>query len=180
VPGPDERVQGYAQAIFQIAEAEGALEAVENELYRFGKAVEQQSQLRDALTDPALPAERKKAVIDDILGDRASKHTVSILGFLIDQGRTRELGGIIDELARVAAERRQRAVAEVRSAIPLDDEHRRRLTEALERATGKKIELKVLVDPSVVGGLVARVGDQVIDGTIRRRLELARERLRRV
>jgi len=180
VPGPDERVQGYAQAIFQIAEAEDALEAVENELYRFGKAVEQQSQLRDALTDPALPAERKKAVIDDILGDRASKHTVSILGFLIDQGRTRELGGIIDELARVAAERRQRAVAEVRSAIPLDDEHRRRLTEALERATGKKIELKVLVDPSVVGGLVARVGDQVIDGTIRRRLELARERLRRV
>jgi F-type H+-transporting ATPase subunit delta len=180
VPGPDERVQGYAQAIFQIADAEGALEAVENELYRFGKAVEQQSQLRDALTDPALPAERKKAVIDDILGDRASKHTVSILGFLIDQGRTRELGGIIDELARVAAERRQRAVAEVRSAIPLDDEHRRRLTEALERATGKKIELKVLVDPSVVGGLVARVGDQVIDGTIRRRLELARERLRRV
>ena len=180
MPGPDERVQGYAQAIFQIAEAEDALEAVENELYRFGKAVEQQSQLRDALTDPALPAERKKAVIDDILGDRASKHTVSILGFLIDQGRTRELGGIIDELARVAAERRQRAVAEVRSAIPLDDEHRRRLTEALERATGKKIELKVLVDPSVVGGLVARVGDQVIDGTIRRRLELARERLRRV
>jgi F-type H+-transporting ATPase subunit delta len=173
-------VQGYAQAIFQIAEAEGALEVVENELYRFGKAVEQQSQLRDALTDPALPAERKKAVIDDILGDRASKHTVSILGFLINQGRTRELGGIIDELARVAAERRQRAVAEVRSAIPLDDEHRRRLTEALERATGKKIELKVLVDPSVVGGLVARVGDQVIDGTIRRRLELARERLRRV
>ena len=105
---------------------------------------------------------------------------MSILGFLIDQGRTRELGGIIEELARVAAERRQRAVAEVRSAIPLDEEQRRRLTEALERATGKKIELKVLVDPSVVGGLVARVGDQVIDGTVKRRLELARERLGRV
>ena len=180
MPGPEERVHGYAQAIFQIAEAEGALETVEDELYTFGKAVEQQTQLRDALTDPALPAERKKAVLRDILGDRASKHTASILGFLIDQGRTRELAGIIEELARVAAERRSRAVAEVRSAIPLDEEHRRRLTEALERATGKKIELKVLVDPSVVGGLVARVGDQVIDGTIRRRLELARERLGRV
>jgi F-type H+-transporting ATPase subunit delta len=180
VPAADDRTAGYAQAIFQIAEAEGALEAVENELYTFAKAVEQQSQLRDALTDPALPADRKKAVLHDILGDRASRHTVSILGFLVDQGRTRELGGIIAELAKVAAERRSRAVAEVRSAIPLDEEHRRRLTEALERATGKKLELKVLVDPTVVGGLVARVGDQVIDGTVRRRLELARERLRRV
>jgi F-type H+-transporting ATPase subunit delta len=180
VPEADDRVHGYAQAIFQIAEAEGVLDAVEDELYRFGKAVEQSNDLRDALTDPALPAERKRATVKDILGERASRHTVSILGFLIDQGRTRELGAIIEELAKVAAERRSRAVAEVRSAIPLDDEHRRKLLEALERATGKKIELKVLVDPSVVGGLVARVGDQVIDGTVRRRLELARERLRRV
>ncbi|MCA1727615.1 MAG: ATP synthase F1 subunit delta [Actinobacteria bacterium] len=176
----EDRTHGYAQAIFQIAEAEGALETVEDQLYRFAKAVEQSSDLRDALTDPALPAERKKAVLQDILGDRASKHTISILGFLVEQGRARELGRIIDELARVAAERRKRAVAEVRSAIPLDQEQRARLTEALERATGKKLELKVLVDPSVVGGLVARVGDQVIDGTIRRRLELARERLGRV
>jgi F-type H+-transporting ATPase subunit delta len=68
-------------------------------------------------------------------------------------------------------------VGEVRTAIPLDDEQRRRLTEALERATGKKIELKVIVDPSVVGGIVARVGDTVIDGSIRHRLEQLREAL---
>jgi F-type H+-transporting ATPase subunit delta len=180
VPGPEDRVNGYAQAIFQIAEAEGVLETVEDELFRFAKAVEQQGQLRDALTDPALPADRKKAVLQELLGTKASRHTVSILSFLVDQGRARELSRIIDELARVAAERRQHAVAEVRSAIPLDGGQRERLVAALERATGKKIELKVLVDPSVVGGVVARVGDQVIDGTIRRRLELARERMGRV
>ena len=176
----EDRVHGYAQAIFQIAEAEGALETVEDELYRFARTVDQQGQLRDALTDPALPADRKKAVLGELLGERASRHTVSILGFLVEQGRARDLGRIIDELTKVAAERRSRAVAEVRSAIPLDEGQRERLTKALEQATGKTIELKVLVDPSVVGGLVARVGDQVIDGTVKRRLELARERLGRV
>jgi len=68
-------------------------------------------------------------------------------------------------------------VAEVRTAVPLDAGQRTRLAEALGRATGKDIELKVLVDESLVGGIMARVGDQVYDGTIKRRLELAREQL---
>ncbi|HYU15703.1 MAG TPA: ATP synthase F1 subunit delta, partial [Candidatus Acidoferrum sp.] len=87
------------------------------------------------------------------------------------------LARIIEELARVAAARRNRAVAEVRTAVPLSDEQRERLSAALSKATGKTVELKVLVDPAVIGGVLARVGDQVIDGTVRRRLELARERL---
>ncbi|HYU57488.1 MAG TPA: ATP synthase F1 subunit delta [Actinomycetota bacterium] len=170
-------VRGYAQAIFQIAEAEGALEAVEDELFRFAKALESEDRLRDALSDPVLPAERKKAVLAKVLGGRANPHTVSILGFLVEQGRGRELARIIEELARVAAARRNRAVAEVRTAVPLSDEQRERLSAALSKATGKTVELKVLVDPAVIGGVLARVGDQVIDGTVRRRLELARERL---
>ncbi len=175
--GPEERVRGYAQALFAIAEAEGVLERVEDELYRFARVVEREHSLREALTDPALLADRKKAVLQDLLGNRANPHTVSTLGFIVDQGRTRDLSRIIEELARLAAERRQRAVAEVRTAIPLDEQRRERLAAALSKATGKNVELKVLVDPSVMGGAVARVGDQVIDGTIRRRLELAQQRL---
>ena len=79
-------------------------------------------------------------------------------------------------MQRAAAER-EHEVAEVRTAVDLDDEQRRRLTEALERATGKKIELKVIRDPTVIGGVVARVGDTVIDGTVRHRLEQLREAL---
>ena len=78
---------------------------------------------------------------------------------------------------QVAAERHERSVAELRSAVPLDEEHRRRLAEALREVTGKEIELRVLVDPSVIGGVVARVGDQVFDGTIKRKLQMAREQL---
>jgi F-type H+-transporting ATPase subunit delta len=102
---------------------------------------------------------------------------VSILGFLVEQGKARELTAIVDELVALAAERRRAAVAEVRTAVELTDEHRKNLAGALERATGRKVELRVIVDPSVIGGVVARIGDQVIDGSIRRRLELARERM---
>jgi F-type H+-transporting ATPase subunit delta len=176
----DRLTQGYAQALFSVAEAEGSLETVEDELYRFAKTVESQPELREALTDPALPAERKKAVINDLLGSKASSHTVSLLGFMVEQGHAKDLSGIIEALADLAAERRRHVVAEVRTAVPLDAKHRKRLTEALSRATGKEIELKVLVDPSVIAGAVARVGDQVFDGTVRRKLELARQQLGRV
>lgn len=176
----NEAIRGYAQALFAVADAEGALDAVEDEVFRFARALERETPLREALTDPALPPERKKAVLSDVLGDRANPHTVNLLGFIVEQGRAREVAAIADELAAVAAERRQAAVAEVRTAVPLDQEYRERLTEALQKATGKRIELKVVVDPSVIGGVVARVGDQVIDGSIRRRLELARERLSEV
>jgi F-type H+-transporting ATPase subunit delta len=163
-----------------VAEAEDALDEIEDELFRFARTLEREARLRDALTDPALPADRKRAVLVEVLGDRANPHTVNLLGFIVEQGRARELAAIVDEVVALAAERRQAAVAEVRTAIPLARDHRERLTEALEKATGKRIELKVVVDPSVVGGVVARVGDQVIDGSIRRRLELARERLSEV
>lgn len=172
-----EAVRGYARALFSIAEAEEAAETVEEELFRFARTVEQESALRESLTDPALPVERKKAVLQEILGERASPHTISILGFLVEQGKARELTAIVDELVGLAAQRRRAAVAEVRAAVELTDKHKEDLTAALERATGKKVELRVIVDPSVIGGVVARVGDQVIDGSIRRRLELARDRL---
>jgi F-type H+-transporting ATPase subunit delta len=175
-----ELVRGYGEALLAVAQAEGVLEDVEDELFRFARTLEQHHDLREALTDPNLPVDRKKAIIDELLGDRPSPHAGNLLGFLVEQGRARDLGAIVDELVALAAERRRAAVAQVRTAIPLTRDQRNRLTEALERATSKVIELKVVVDPSVIGGVVARVGDQVIDGSIRRRLELARERLSEV
>jgi F-type H+-transporting ATPase subunit delta len=177
--GAKDLVKGYAQALFAVAEAEGELDRVEDELYRFGKAVEAQPKLREALTDPSLPPERKIAVIREILEDKASRHTVALLGFLVEEGRTRDLSRILEALAEVVAEQRNKAVAEVRSAIPMDEQRRTKLAKALSKATGKEVELKVLVDPSLVGGVVAQVGDQVFDGSVRRKLEMAREQLAR-
>ena len=180
MPTQDSIIRGYAQALFAVAEAEGELGQVEDELFQFGKILESRPGLREALADPQLPLDRKRALLEELLGGKASRHTVSLLGFLIDQGRAKELPKILDALAEVAAEQRRKQVAEVRSAVRLTAEQRKRLQAALSKATGKDVEVKVVVDPTVIGGVVARVGDQVFDGTIRRKLEMAREQLARV
>jgi F-type H+-transporting ATPase subunit delta len=171
--------RGYAQALFQVAKAEGALEQVEDELFRFARTLENETRLREALTDPSLPAERRARMVEELLGPKASPHTTNIVAFLVQQGRARELPKIIDSLVQLAAEERNKAVAEVRSATPLDAEQREKLKEAIASATGKQVELKVLVDASVIGGLLVRVGDQVFDGTVRRKLQMAREHIGR-
>jgi F-type H+-transporting ATPase subunit delta len=173
----DDVVRGYAQALLSVAEAEGALERVQDELYAFAKAVEQHADLREALTDAALPAENRKAVIDDLLGKRAHPVTLRLASFLVDAGQLRRLGAIAEELARMAAQRSERTLAEVRSAVPLSDAQRERLRTALGDATGRPVELKVVVDPAVLGGLVARVGDEVFDGSVASRLIDARRHL---
>lgn len=175
----DALIRGYAEGLFEIAQAEGELRIVEDELYAFAKALETRGEIREALHDPALPAENKRGLIRDLLGSRANPNTLNALSFLIDQGRARDIEAIVEAFAHVAAERRARQLAEVRSAVPLDETQQRRLAEALSLATGRTVEVKVIVDPSLIGGIVARVGDQVFDGSVRRRLAEARERLTR-
>ena len=170
-------IGGYAQALFAVAQAEDVLPKVEDELYAFGKALEQHTDLREALTDAMLPVENKKAVVEDLLGERAHPITLGLLGFVIDLGRARHIPKIVEELARMASVERSHALAEVRTAVDLTDEQRRRLAEALSRATGRTVDLKVVVDPSVIGGVVARVGDEVFDGSIASRLEDAKQAL---
>jgi F-type H+-transporting ATPase subunit delta len=176
----DELVRGYAHALFSAAEAEGSLGAVEDELFTFAKGVEQHTELRQALTDPALPAENKKGLINDLLGERAHPLTSGLLGFVVESGHGRELVRIVEELASIAAERRRHALAEVRTAVPLSAEQRERIAAALAEATGKSLEVKAVVDPSVIGGVLAHVGDEVFDGSIRTRLEQAKRHLESV
>lgn len=175
-----ERISGYATAIFEVARAEGKLEEVEEELFRVARSFEASDELEETLSDPRLPVERKLAILDDLLEDRVSPLTRGLVGFVVGLGRARDLRDIVDRLVERAAAERDRAVAEVRSAVPLDADRVARLEQALSGATGKRVEAKVVVDPSVIGGLVARVGSTVIDGTVRHRLETLRERLRSV
>lgn len=170
-------VQGYARALFSVAEGEGALDRVGDELYAFARAMDQNPALREALTDAALPVERRKAVVTDLLGERAHPLTTAIVGFVVEAGRARELGKIIDELARVAAHEREHQLAEVRTAVALTPQQRDRLAVALSTATGRQVEVKVVVDDTVVGGVIARVGDLVFDGSLAGRLEGAKHAL---
>lgn len=172
-----DRVQGWADAIFEVAQAEGSLDRVEDELFRFARILEGSDELRETLSDAALPPDRRQAIVEDLMGGKAWPLTVSLVSFVVGAGRARELPEIVDRFVARAAAARQHEVAEVRSAIALDETQRARLADALSRNLGKQVEVKVIVDPTVLGGLVARVGDTVIDGTIRHRLDQLRESL---
>lgn len=169
-----DRIDGYAAALFEVARVEGSLSEVEDELFRFARTMEGNDELRSVLTDAAVPAERRQGVVQDLLGAKASPVTTNLVSFVVGAGRARDLPAIIDRLVQRAAAEKDHEVAEVRSAIPLTDDQKSRLAEALNRATGKSVEIKVVVDPDVLGGIVAQVGDIVIDGTVRTRLEQLR------
>ncbi|MDP9222849.1 MAG: ATP synthase F1 subunit delta [Actinomycetota bacterium] len=173
-----ELIRGYAEALFRVLQAEGELDNVEDELYRFGKLLESNYDLKQALADQTLPSEQRAKVLDALLSDKVSPHTLGLLQFIVNQGHARQLPEILSDLSDIAAEARNAAVAEVRTAIPLDEDQRKKLAEALSRATGKNVEVKALVDKSVLGGVYAKIGDTVIDGTVRRRLQRLKEQVR--
>jgi F-type H+-transporting ATPase subunit delta len=166
----DDRVQGYARAVLSVIESEGRLGTVDDELFTFVKALEQHPELDRSLTDAALPTENKMAVIRELLADRSDPLTVSLLGFLVDAGRARDISNIIERVAALASQERQQVLAEVRFAVEPSAEQRERVAAALSRATGRQVDVKVVIDPSVVGGVVARVGDEVFDGSLATRL----------
>ena len=165
-----DRVDAYASALFEVARVEGSLDEVEDELFRFARTIEANDDLRNTLTDEAIPAARRQGVVEDLLGGKASPTTMNLVSLVVGAGRARELPAIIDRLVERAASEKQRVVAEVRTAVPLTDDQRTRLAAALGNATGRAVEVKVIVDPNVLGGIVAQVGDTVYDASIRSRL----------
>ena len=171
------RIEAYANAMLEVARVEGHLADVEDELFRFARTFEANDELRLALTDAALPVERRIAVVNELLGAKALRTSVALAVFVVAAGRAGELPEIVDLFVELAASERKRAVAEVRSAIPLTPEQIDQLREAINRATDKEVEVKVIVDPTVLGGIVATVGDIVIDGSVRHRLEQLKEQI---
>ena len=174
-----EQVDGYAAALFAVARAEGAQEVVEDELFKLSDVLARSDELRSTLTDQSLPTEKRQQIMRELLAQaKATPITTSLVSFVVGAGHARDLPAIINSLVERAASSRQHSVAEVRSAVPLDDDQRRRLAKALSKNLGKDVEVKVHVDPSVLGGLSARVGDLVIDGTVRHRLDQLKETIR--
>lgn len=173
-----EQINGYATALFEVARAEGVLPKVEEELFNLSHVLAGNDELRSTLTDAAIPSERRVAIVEDLFGGRATPVTTGLVSFVVGAGRARDLPAIISSLVERAAADRQHAVAEVRSAVPLDSDQQRRLAAALSKNLGREVEVKVHVDPSVLGGVSARVGDVVIDGTVRHRLEQLKESMR--
>lgn len=171
------RIEGYARGLFEIARAEGTLDEVEDELFRFARSFESSDQLRSALSDEMIPPAKRQAIIEDLLGSKATSTTTQLISMVVGSGRTRDLPAIVDSLVARASASKDLEVAEVRTAVALTADQQHRLAAALTNATGKQVNLKVVVDPSVLGGIVATVGDTVIDGSVRTRIDQLKSRL---
>ena len=165
------------RAALGVAERTGTLDDVEDELFRFGRILEAEPGLRQAMEERTGPAERRTELLDRLVGDRVDPTTRRLLVQAVAAPRGRSLDRAIDELVQLAASRRERYVAYVTAAAPLGAQQEGRLTAALARIYGRAVSLRVDVEPELLGGLVVRVNDEVIDGSVLSRLTGLRQRL---
>jgi F-type H+-transporting ATPase subunit delta len=161
------------QAVLAAAELENALDETEDELFRFGRVLDSANNLRTLLSDITVPAERRLGLLHSILDGKVGQDTMELLEQAVRTPRGRSLDVVVEQLAELAAGRRQRTVALVTAAAPLSAEQEERLTRVLSQIYNRTMSVQVDVDPEVLGGLVVRVGDEVIDGSIASRLESA-------
>ncbi|MFF8954259.1 F0F1 ATP synthase subunit delta [Streptomyces sp. NPDC014894] len=166
-----------ATADLTAAQKAGALDDVEDELFRFGRIVDSDQALRSALTDRSAVKAAKAELLRTLLGGRANPVTERLVVRLVTAPRGRSLEAGLDSLSKLAAARRDRMVAVVTSAVPLTDRQKQRLGAVLATVYGRQMHLNLDVDPEVLGGISVRVGDELIDGTIAERLEEATRRM---
>ena len=168
-------IDGYARALLDVAAAEGDTDRLSDELFRVALAFGGSEELQGTLNDPLIPFERKQGIVSDLIGKRSSKVTVSLVNMLMGVDRLKDFEDIARRMKELAAEAEGQVVAEVRSAIELDAATQERLSAKLAEITGRAVRLNVVVDPTVVGGLVAQVEDTLFDGSVRSRLLELRE-----
>ena len=159
------------------AEKAGRLDDIEDQLFRFGRIVRGNDQLRTLLDDQSVPAERRSALLADVLGSKVDPVTAALLDQGVRSNRKRTVELAVDDLLDLTATRRGRSVADVTSAVPLSDVQLSRLGTALTHIYGRPITVRTQVDASVRGGLVIRVGNEVIDGSVEYRLATVRAEL---
>jgi F-type H+-transporting ATPase subunit delta len=168
----------YAKALFGLARETSAIETVRAELGRVVEAIETVPALNDVLIHPIHPASQRRAALKSLTTPLAlSPLLANFLSFLIDQRRTRDLAAIRDEYERLAEEAAGRVRGELVSASALDAAQVDRIRAALARRVGRDLDLAVRVDPDLLGGLVARVGNLVFDGSLRTQLAQLRSQL---
>ena len=171
----DEKIQGYARAILAVASAESNGAQIEDEIYRFSQVLQSSEELKSTLSDASIPSARRQQIVEDLLDGQATQTTVALVSMIVAAGMGSDIKAIADRVIGLGAESRDKAVAEVYSVVDLSSDQQQRLAAALKSATGKDVEMKIIIDESVLGGLLVQIEDEVIDGTVRTRLKQLRE-----
>lgn len=165
------------EAFAIAAEESGQLDDLEDELFRFSRVVASEPELRAALSEPVLPDEGKRGLVNTLLADKVTPVTLRLVTEMSLHPRGRPLVVSLDMCTRIAAERRQRLIAVVRTATDLSAEQRRRLADALAGIYGHEVYVNIVIDPEVMGGMTIQVGDELIDASVASRLAAVRRKL---
>ncbi len=169
-------IRRYAQAVFEMADQQGALDAWERDLGALAGAFEN-PQVAAFFHSPQITASQKRAAADEIIGPAGQPLARNLVGLLIERGRISSLPQLYTAFHDRMLERQGIAVGEVTTAVPLGPEELELVRQRLGVMLGKDIEIRPVVDPDIIGGIVARVGDQLIDGSVIGQLRKLRERL---
>ena len=165
------------EGLLSAADKDGNLGEVEDELFRFAQVVAGDTGLSNALSDASVPAERRAGLVNALLSGKAQPVTIRLAEVALAGFGGRGFGPGLTRLVELAAEKRERQLAYVTVARTLSEDQERRLTATLARMYGREVSVKVTVDPQIVGGMSVRVGDELYDGTLSRRLSDARHAL---
>lgn len=162
-------------AMLTVAQKQNAIEDVEDELFRVGRLVDREPQLRALLGDITVPAQRRVELLGSMISGKVHEVTERLLARAIHAPHGLGLDRAAEDLAELAAERRERSIARVSTPVALSEVQQERLTASLSRIYGRDISLQIELDEGLLGGLVVRVGDEVIDGSVAGRLAAARQ-----
>jgi F-type H+-transporting ATPase subunit delta len=165
------------EAVVASAEVGGRLDALEDDLFRFGRVVAADAGLRDALSAHGGDEEAKVALVEALLEGKASPEAIRLARQAAVSPRGRRFGRVLESYLAIAAMRREQLTATVTAAFPLEDVQVQRLARALSQIYSRTVQVNVVLDPTVVGGIRVQVGDEVVDGTILRRLQEAERAL---
>lgn len=170
-------VQGYADALLAVANADGNLDKTRAQLFDVARAVEDNEALRSSLSNNLLPSAVRSQIVSDLLANKASTTVQALVSLIVTAGKGDQLGEIVNAFAASAASASGKNLAVVRTAVPLSASQRKKLATALASTAGGEVEIQEEIDPSVVGGVVTTIGDTIIDGSLRTRLNQIREAL---
>jgi F-type H+-transporting ATPase subunit delta len=166
----------YAEAVFQLATRDNALDAYGEGLDAAASMLERENVL-DVLRNPARPLRQRIEVVDGLLASRVPEPILKVVGLLVERGRIDRLSSVAAEYHRMLNQQRGVVEAVARTAMPLSNDETAALKKKLAGMTGRTVDLRVEVDESLIGGITVRVGDTLYDASVRGRLERLRERL---
>lgn len=171
----DTAARRYAEAAFEIGRSERTLDAWEHDLDRMSTALADR-ELRSLLEHPAVAFADKERVLRRVVGD-VGPEALNLVLLMVRRGRPRAIGRMAERFGELVRRERGVALAEIRTALPLEDTQRAAVSERLAELTGDKIQINEVVDESLIGGITVRIGDRLYDASVRNRLERLRARL---